>query len=237
MLYQQLGRSILAGRAYVVAAHALAVTGQAERAAGTLDLFDVVSPPIFSNFRTAVLQARAWVAVAAGDLPTARAWLEEAADCGEEVGHLLGAASALHGLARLGLARQVAARLEDLAAQVEGEFVVARAAYANAVAARDGQALREVSRTFEGMGALLYGAEASVEAAAMSRRDGRPRDATADENRAAQLLSHCEGATTPVVRTITARARLTPGELDAAVQAAVGRSNKQQIAADSHVSV
>jgi DNA-binding NarL/FixJ family response regulator len=35
---------------------------------------------------------------------------------------------------------------------------------------------------------------------------------------------------------VDARARLTPGELDAAVQAAAGRSNKQ-IAADSHVSV
>jgi DNA-binding CsgD family transcriptional regulator len=56
------------------------------------------------------------------------------------------------------------------------------------------------------------------------------------EHRAARLLSWCEGAVTPVVRTITARSRLTPGELDAAVQAAAGRSNKQ-IAADSHVSV
>jgi DNA-binding CsgD family transcriptional regulator len=104
------------------------------------------------------------------------------------------------------------------------------------VAASDSQALHEVSEAFEGLGALLYAAEASAEAAAVLRRDGRPRDATADENRAAQLLSRCEGAVTPVVRTITARSRLTPGELDAAAQAAAGRSNKQ-IAADSHISV
>jgi DNA-binding NarL/FixJ family response regulator len=114
--------------------------------------------------------------------------------------------------------------------------VAARAAYANAVAARDSQALQAVSQAFEGLGALLYAAEASVEAAAMLRRGGHPRDAAADEHRAAQLLSRCEGAATPVVRTITARSRLTPGELDAAVQAAAGRSNKQ-IAADSHISV
>ena len=114
--------------------------------------------------------------------------------------------------------------------------MVARAAYANAVAARDGEALHEVSEAFEGLGANLYAAEASVEAAAVLRRGGRPRDAAADEHRAAQLLSRCEGAATPVVRTITARSRLTPGELDAAVQAAAGRSNKQ-IAADSHISV
>jgi hypothetical protein len=36
----------------------------------------------------------------------------------------------------------------------------------------------------------------------------------------AQLLSRCEGATTPVVNTIMAWARVTPAELDAAVQAA-----------------
>jgi DNA-binding CsgD family transcriptional regulator len=234
-LYQQLGRPILAQRSYVAAAHALVMTGRAEQAAQTLAALDAL-PPGFKHFRPAVLQAQAWTAAAVGDLPTARARFEEAADVGEEVGHLVGAASALHGLARLGHARQVAGRLENLAAQVDGEFVAARAAYANAVAARDSQALHKVSEAFEGLGALVYAAEASVEAAAVRRRDGRPREAAAAENRAAQLLSRCEGAVTPVVRTITARSRLTPGELDAAVQAAAGRSNKR-IAADSHISV
>jgi DNA-binding NarL/FixJ family response regulator len=104
------------------------------------------------------------------------------------------------------------------------------------VAASDSDALHTVSEAFEGLGALLYAAEASVEAAAVSRRGGRPRDAAADEHRAGLLLSRCEGATTPMVKAITAQARLTPGELDVAVQAAAGRSNKQ-IAAGSHVSV
>jgi DNA-binding CsgD family transcriptional regulator len=235
-LYQQLGRPILAQRSYVAAVHALAMTGRAEQAAETLAALDALGPPVFKAFRTAVLQARAWAAAAAADLPTARATLEEAADIGQEVGHLVGAASALHGLARLGQAHQVASRLADLAAQVDGEFVAVRAAYAHAVAAGDGEALHEVSEAFERLGANLYAAEASVEAAAVLRRGGRPREAAADENRAAQLLSRCEGAATPVVRTITARSRLTPGELDAAVQAAAGHSNKQ-IAADSHTSV
>jgi DNA-binding NarL/FixJ family response regulator len=212
------------------------MTGRAEQAATTLAALDALAVPIAPTVRTELLQARAWAAAAAGDLPTARAMLEEAADYGEEVGHLVGAASALHDMARLGQARRVAGRLEDLAAQVDGEFVAARAAYAKAVAANDNQALRAVSQAFEGLGANLYAAEASVEAAALSRRDGRPRGAAADEHRAAQLLSRCEGATTPVLETITARARLTPGELDAAVQAAAGRSNKQ-IAADGHISV
>jgi len=235
-LYQQLGRSTLAPRSYVAAAQALAITGRAEQAAETLDALDALAVPIWPNIRTDLLQARAWVAVAAGDLPTARARLEEGAEHGEEIGDLVGAASALHDLARLGQARQVAARLEALAGRVDGELVVARAAYAKSVATRDSQALHAVSETFEGLGAILYAAEASAEVAALARRDGRPRDAAAGDHRTALLLGRCEGATTPGVKTITARARLTPGELDVAVQAAAGRSNKQ-MAADSHISV
>ena len=235
-LFQQLGRSRFAQRAYAASAYALAMTGRAEQASTTLAALDALAVPIAPTVKTELLQARAWTAAAAGDLPTARAMLEEAADYGEEVGHLVGAASVLHDLARLGRARRVAGRLEDLAARVDGEFVMARAAYAKAVAARDDQALRRVSRAFEGLGALVYAAEASIEVAALSRRDGHPRGAAADEHRAAQLLSRCEGATTPVVEMITARSRLTPGELDAALQAAAGRSNKQ-IAANNHISV
>ncbi|MCW2521772.1 MAG: transcriptional regulator, LuxR family, partial [Frankiales bacterium] len=235
-LYQQLGRSILAQRSYVIAVQALALAGRADQAARTLATLDALGPPVYTSFRTAVLQARAWAAVAAGDLPAARGWLEEAAEHGEKAGHLVGAASALHGLARLGRARQVAGRLADLAEQIDGDFVLARAAYANAAAANDSEALREVSNAFERLGADLYAAEASVEAAAVSRRGGRPREAAADEYRAGQLLGRCEGASTPIVQSITAWARLTPGELNAATQAATGRSNKQ-IAADGHLSV
>lgn len=62
------------------------------------------------------------------------------------------------------------------------------------------------------------------------------RDAAAAEQKAARLLARCEGAATPSVQIITARVRLTPGELDAAMQAAAGRSNKQ-IASDMQLSV
>jgi DNA-binding CsgD family transcriptional regulator len=72
--------------------------------------------------------------------------------------------------------------------------------------------------------------------AKLVRRAGQPRDAAAAEQKAARLLARCEGAATPSVQSITARVRLTPGELDAAVQAAAGRSNKQ-IASDMQLSV
>jgi DNA-binding CsgD family transcriptional regulator len=215
---------------------ALALAGQPSRAAETLAALDALGLPAVPVNETEVMQARAWAAVAAGDLPAARRQLERAADRGEEIGDLIGAASALHGLARLGHARDVATRLAALATQIDGDLVAARAAYASAAAGGDSQALRTVAGDFEGMGALLYAAEASAEAAVVLRRAGQARKAAAAEQEAARLLARCEGAATPAVRIITARVELTPGELDTAVQAAAGRSNKQ-IAADMHLSV
>ncbi len=106
---------------------------------------------------------------------------------------------------------------------------------ANAIADRDSEALEKVSGHFEGLGANLYAAEARAEAAVLLRRVGRPRDA-AIEQKAGRLPARCEGAVTPAVQAITARVFLTPGELDAARQAAAGRSSRQ-IAADMHLSV
>ncbi|HEY2128272.1 MAG TPA: LuxR C-terminal-related transcriptional regulator, partial [Streptosporangiaceae bacterium] len=235
-LFQQLGRTFVAQWPYTAAVQALALAGQPSRAAETLAALDALGLPAVPVNETEVMQARAWAAVAAGDLPAARHQLERAADRGEEIGDLIGAASALHGLARLGHARDVATRLAALATQIDGDLVAARAAYASAAAGGDSQALRTVAGDFEGMGALLYAAEASAEAAVVLRRAGQARKAAAAEQEAARLLARCEGAATPAVRIITARVELTPGELDTAVQAAAGRSNKQ-IAADMHLSV
>jgi DNA-binding CsgD family transcriptional regulator len=235
-LFQQLGRTFSAQWPYTAAAQALALAGQAGRAAGTLAALDALGFPAVPVNEIDLLQARAWAAAAAGDLPAARRQLEVAADRGEEIGDLLGAASALHGLARLGHARDAAPRLATLAAEIDGELVAARAAYASAAAGRDSQALSKVSGDFEGMGALLYAAEASAEAVVVLRRAGQARKAAAAEREAARLLARCEGAATPPVRVITARVLLTPGELDTAAQAATGRSNKQ-IAADMHLSI
>jgi DNA-binding CsgD family transcriptional regulator len=222
--------------AHVAVAQALALTGWAGRAAETIAAHDALRLPAVPVSEIETLRARAWTAVAAGNLPSARSQLEAAADLGEEVGDLIGATSALHDLARLGRADDVCARLSALASEVDGELVSARAAYANAVAAQDPALLETVSRAFEDMGAMLYAAEARAEAAVALRRADRSRQATAAERLAARLLARCEGAATPAVRSLTARAHLTPGELDIALQAAAGHANKQ-IAKDMHLSV
>ncbi len=235
-LSQQLGRAVRSRWPGGIAAQALALAGQAGRAAETLAALDVLGLSANLYNETDLLQARAWAAAAAGDLPGARDQLEAAACLGEQIGDLIGATSALHGLARIGRARHVAARLADLAGEVDGDLVAARAAYANAIAAKDSEALEKVAGDFEVLGANLYAAEASAEAAILLRRAGRTRDAAAKEQKAARLLARCEGAVTPAVQAITARVFLTSGELDAARQAAAGRSSRQ-IAAGMHLSV
>jgi DNA-binding NarL/FixJ family response regulator len=212
------------------------LAGHAERATETLGALDALEVPTLLLNETDVLQARAWTVAAAGNLSAARDQLEAAADFGEEIGDLIGATSALHGLARLGRARRVAARLAALATEVDGDLVAARAGYANAVAAADSSALDQVSRDFEDLGANLYAAEARAESAVVLRRAGKARAAKAAEQKSLRLLAQCERAATPPLASISARVNLTPGELDAAVQAAAGSSNKQ-IASDMHLSV
>jgi DNA-binding CsgD family transcriptional regulator len=235
-LFRQLGRTVQAHWPYIAAAQALALAGRADRAAEALAAHDALGLPTIVINETDLLQARAWTAAAAGDLAAARHQLEEAADFGEKIGDIIGATTALHGLARLGRASQVAPRLAALANEVDGDLVPARVAHADALAARDSEALDKVSTDFESFGAILYAAEAQADAAVLLRRAGRARGGAAAEQKALRLLDRCEGAATPSVRTITARARLTAGEFDTAVKAAAGRSNKQ-IAADMFLSV
>jgi DNA-binding CsgD family transcriptional regulator len=235
-LFRQVGRTVQAHWPYIAAAQALALAGRADRAAEALAAHDALGLPTIVINETDLLQARAWTAAAAGDLAAARHQLEEAADFGEKIGDIIGATTALHGLARLGRASQVAPRLAALANEVDGDLVPARVAHADALAARDSEALDKVSTDFESFGAILYAAEAQADAAVLLRRAGRARGGAAAEQKALRLLDRCEGAATPSVRTITARARLTAGEFDTAVKAAAGRSNKQ-IAADMFLSV
>ena len=235
-LLHQLGRTYAARWPYVAAAQALALTGQADRAAETLAALEALGLPPFLMTQTELLQARAWTAAAAGDLPAARDQLEAAAELGEEIGDLIGATSALHGLARLGRARHVAARLAALADDIDGDLVTNRAAYANAIAARDSEALAKVADDFEGFGAMLYAAEARADVAVLLRNAGEARKGAAAGQHAIRLLALCEGAATPPVETLSARVHLTPGELDSALQAAAGRTNKQ-IADNLHLSV
>jgi DNA-binding CsgD family transcriptional regulator len=237
LLIQEHGGAFFASWGYAPAAQALALTGQGHRAADALGALDALGIRPNLMIASDVLRARAWTAAAEGNLSLARLQFEAAADLGEEVGDLVGAASAMHDLARIGCARQAAPRLTVLAGHIDGDFVKARADYAIAVADRNSAELIKVGRQFEDMGALLYAAESFADASVLlRRRAGMARAATAEEQKAARLLERCEGASTPPVRSLAARALLTAGELQTAVQASAGYSDKH-IAHDRMLSV
>jgi DNA-binding CsgD family transcriptional regulator len=235
-LFLELGLPVSARYSYALSALSLALAGVAGKAAETLAELDGLGLPTDMVYECGVLEARAWTAAAGGDMGSARQHLEVAVELGVQADDLVGATRALHGLARMGRARQVLDQLGDLAGKVDGEMTAVRLSYAAAAAAKDSAALLDASARFEELGANLFAAEAMGEAAVQLRREGSSRDAAAAQQKAARLLARCEGAMTPFVRAIGARAQLTPAELDTALQAATGSTDKQ-IAEMMHLSV
>ena len=77
------------------------------------------------------------------------------------------------------------------------------------------------------MGAALLAAEAAADAATVWTRKGQPRRGTASQRRSGTIVDECEGATTPAVQSVHARAHLTPAERETAILAASGRTNRQ----------
>ena len=225
-LFRELGRPHYMGECLIGLVTALALAGRPEEATEALAALDAleVSATLFKPIELGI--ARAWTAASSGNLPRAQRLLEETADEGRRIGDRLGEASALHGLARLGRAREVADRLEAVARSIEGDLAPARVAHARALAASDADGLLGVSEAFAAMGAELLAAEAAADAAVALRRGNDSRKAAAAERRAAELASRCEGASTPALQAIGTRAQLTPVERQVALLAAGGRSNK-----------
>jgi hypothetical protein len=126
---------------------ALALGGFHGQAAGVLAEQEAVdiSPSLGVHTEVERLQARAWVAVAGQDLPTARRFLHEAVEVGARIGDHVGEAAALHDLARLGHPREAIDRLTALTTMIDGQLIHARAAHARAIAHRDGAGLEQVS--------------------------------------------------------------------------------------------
>ena len=206
-------------------AHALALRGAAAQADAVVAELDDLPPSIRWGEGESG-RARAWAAVARSEVAVAKKLLEEAARESAARGDHSFEAAALHDLVRLGDAKQVVARLGQLTHIVDGDLVGPRAAHAAAAAEDDAAGLERASVAFERLGADLWAAEAAADAAVAWRKAGGPRKATAAERRARALAGRCEGARTPALNAITARAALSARELEIARLAASGVPNK-----------
>ena len=218
---------------YVAQAYALAGSpDEARSALAEIDALDL--PPDLNTVE--LLRAQGWTEVAAGDLAAGRARLREAAELARARGDVVWETDVLHDLARLGQPCAVNERLTELAGVVEGDMVAARAAYVAALVAGDAERVAGVSARFEAMGAWLWAAEASADAAVGMRRQGDARRAARCAERAARLGRRCEGAMTPALRAVETRAVLSAREMEVASLAASGLANKD-IAARLSLSV
>jgi DNA-binding CsgD family transcriptional regulator len=208
---------------------ALAAQGRPREATEAFTISEQISEAMRSPiwlYPVDLHEARAWIAVAHGDLPGAFDHLAEGRQLAGSTGDHLGEAFVLNAFARLGRAEEVQSRLDELAHLVEGRLVAGFAAHAAGLASDDAHALDKLSETFEVMGTHLLAAECSAEAAIRWRRDGRNRSAALAEQRATMLSEICGEVKTPGLSKIGDRARLTPTELQVCLLAQSGRSNK-----------
>ena len=96
-----------------------------------------------------------------------------------------------------------------------------------ALAAGHADGLDAASEAFASIGTDLYAAECATAAASIHRERGAARSAAASASRAAELLARCEGSSTPALRTVPVRNRLTRRETEVARLAASGLSNRE----------
>ena len=172
------------------------------------------------------LVARAWTIAAQGHLLQAREIACEASQLALTSGDYVMAAAALHTQARFGAARDVTRDLDLLEKRIDPGIINVFAAHARSLAADNPAGLEEVATAFGALGADLMAADAWADAAVAWTRNGSARNAAAATRAAVDGAAACQGASTPSLRSISARARLTPAEHETAVLAAAGQSNK-----------
>jgi DNA-binding CsgD family transcriptional regulator len=226
-IYRRLGRPQFVHFCLVYLAQALAVGRRHAEASEVLRSIDRLGVQTGHFMGIDLTQARGWTEAAGGDLRAAAAVFREAAEEGERIGDRVGAAAALHNLARIGRAADVVGWLDEVAVGLEGDLAGARARHARALANRSGAELDEVSQVFDDMGATLLAAEASADAAGAWSTAGERRRSAAAQRRSALLAERCAGADTPALRAVESRVHLTSAEVEAAELAAAGKSNKE----------
>ncbi|HTF52176.1 MAG TPA: LuxR C-terminal-related transcriptional regulator [Pseudonocardia sp.] len=182
-----------------------------------------------------LILAGAWVAAAEGGTGQAIERALRAAELAGESGQFAVEVVARHAAVCFGDTGQ-AARLTELAGQVDGPRAPAAAAHAAALAGQDPDALLAASAALEEAELVLLAADAAAQAATLLRTRAHTAPAAFATARAAALAQRCEGARTPALRAGTAPLPISAREREVATLAATGLSNRE-IAARLHVSV
>jgi DNA-binding CsgD family transcriptional regulator len=223
---RRIGRPMFLHEAMHVLAMARAHTDEIAGATTVLAKVKELALPRRSYDAADALVAQAWTAAAQAHLPQARALADEAAQLALKSGDLVMASVAMHTQARFGAASEVTDALDRLERRIDPGIVNPMAAHTRNLAADNPQGLQDAAAAFADLGADLLAADAAADAAVAWTRQGHNRNAAAATRQAVDLADACQGATTPALQSISARARLTPAEHETAVLAAAGQSNK-----------
>lgn len=207
--------------AELAAAHALA--GDQAAAGQRLSEVDAYPdpPPLFEAW---VTRARAWVAAAGGDLPTACEQSLRAATLAGDTEQPTVAALAWFDVARFGEPGRACAQLVAVADRLPLPAVAALAQAAAALRGSEAAPLAAAASSLAGHGYLLYAAEAGAVAYARYAAAGRPAQAQRSLQRATTLARRCGRPRTPLLSSTRLHQLLTGRELQIASLAACGHS-------------
>jgi len=208
-------------------AHSLALAGDLDGADAALADLDAEAPTPLRMMDPEIERGRACVLALHGQHTLARDILRHAAADSASTGRFALEAAALHDLARLGDATLVVDRLRVLGDRVDGAYLPARLAHAEALVSNDGAGLVEASDSFERIGALLLAAEAAAAASRAFTRDGLARRASEARQRAVRLADACEGARPLALSDDTQGTPLTRREREVAELAANGLTSRE----------
>lgn len=213
-----------AGLAHAERALAAALRGEATKAAAAMADSDRAYAPGMVVLYPWREQARAWVAVSAGDLPGAVDTLRQLVDRLRADGFAGHEVLALHDLVRLGRSDLAVDRLAELAGTVDGPLPSLAARHARA--AVDGLApdLLAVAADFAALGLNLFAAEAAA-MAVVRLRAARSTQVHAARAHLADLLERCAIVATPALR--TGQPSLTKRERQVARLAAAGVASRE----------
>ena len=211
-------------------AQACGATGDARGARAAVAEFDKVHPAVMRNIDAEIGLGRAWAEAAAGNRTDAVARALATAEAIVDRGDAAVGVFVLHDALRLGASpRVVTSLMAGPAGEAEGPVVSAMAAHALATANADLDGLGLVADALASVSMPLLAAEACAAASRVAAAKGlraRQREAS---TRAAELLTGCGPALTPMLETLVGRealASLTRREQEVALMAARGTSKR-----------
>lgn len=170
--------------------------------------------------------AEAWVCAAEGAISQAISITREAADKEVRLGRPAWEVMLLQTATQFG-DDSTAARLAELAAEVQGPRAPAAAAHAAALAAEDGDALLDASRHYEAFGDMLAAADAAAQAVVAYQDKGSRGSAMTASAVAQRLADECQGAQTSALRAVTTPQPFTARQREIISLAAQGLANKE----------